>query len=66
MRHAGGFEVAELDINYSYPRFVLFQRGESGDREAAGLFPGFAFKEDEYIRRPSPRDFFYLVYRGSE
>lgn len=61
MSHAGAVNVAQLDINYSYPRFVLFPKGASGEREAVSLFEGFKVEPGDYVREPSVRDFFYLV-----
>jgi hypothetical protein len=63
MHHAGAWDVAELDVNWSYPKFLLFRAGEAGALEAVGLFPGFAFRSDEYVRRPAPKDFFYVLRR---
>jgi hypothetical protein len=61
MQHAGASHVAQLDINWSYPRFVMFRRSSSGEYQGFGLFEGFAFQEHEYISRAATRDFFYLV-----
>jgi hypothetical protein len=62
MHHAGSADVAQLDVNWSYPKFVLFEPGEGGpDRKAVPLAQGFEHSEDEYIRKRSYRDFFYLV-----
>ncbi len=62
MHHAGAVDVAQLDVNWSYPKFVLFEPGEAGaDRKAVPLAEGFEFSENEYIRKRSYRDFFYLV-----
>lgn len=61
MLHAGGADVAQLDINYSYPRIVLFHQNPGESPRAEALFPGFKFKEDDYIDRSSPRDFFYFI-----
>lgn len=63
MRHAGAFDIAELDVNWSFPKFLVFHTGTSGRREAESLFPGFVFDKDEYIGKRSPKDFFYLVRR---
>jgi hypothetical protein len=63
MHHAGASEVAQLDVNWSYPRFMLFPRSADGRRHAQGLFPGFLFREADYVQRPSERDFFYLTRR---
>ncbi len=62
MRHAGAVDVAQLDVNWSYPKFVLFEPKEpGGPRKAVALASGFEFSEDEYIRKRARRDFFYLV-----
>jgi len=63
MHHAGASDVAQLDVNWSYPKFLLFPRDSDGRRRALGLFEGFVFRPDEYVTRPSTRDFFYLVRR---
>jgi hypothetical protein len=62
MHHAGAITVAQLDVNWSYPKFVLFQsKTPGGPRKAVPLASGFEFSEDEYIRQKARRDFFYLV-----
>ena len=63
MRHAGAWDVAQLDVNWSYPKFLVFRTAASGSIEAVGLFPGFVFERDEYVRRPAPKDFFYVLRR---
>ena len=63
MRAAGGWNVAQLDVNRSFPKFLLFPRDEAGNRHAASLFSGFMFDADEMIEEANPRDFFYLVRR---
>jgi hypothetical protein len=67
MKHAGATEVAQLDVNWSYPRFVLYQPREPGSKElvATALCPGFEFSEDEYVRQRADRDFFYLTRKPS-
>jgi hypothetical protein len=65
MSHAGGHHVAQLDVNWSFPRIVVFRRNSSGEREAAGLFSGFVFDPNEGLRKPSRRDFFYAVRHGA-
>jgi hypothetical protein len=65
MQRAGAANVAQLDVNWSYPKFLLFPADFEGKRHAATLFRGFLFHPDEYVRRPSPRDFFYLVRRSA-
>jgi hypothetical protein len=64
MRHAGAVTVAQLDVNFSYPKFVLFESQPPDiKRLAVALADGFEFSEDEFIRKSSPRDFFYIVPR---
>jgi hypothetical protein len=57
----GAFDVAQLDVNWSFPKFVTFPKNDSGQREPVSLFEGFEIEEGEYIREPSRRDFFYLI-----
>lgn len=62
MRHAGALTVAQLDINFSYPKFVTFRASRlSKLRFAVPLARGFEFSEHEYLRKPSYRDFFYVM-----
>jgi len=66
MRAAGGWNVAQLDVNQSFPKFLLFPRDESGKRHAASLFDGFLFERDEMLDDPTARDFFYVIRRQNE
>jgi hypothetical protein len=69
MRHVGAPVVVQMDVNWSYPKFVLFEpRPGAPERKAVALAPGFEFSEDEYIRSKARRDFFYVMRRdrGSE
>lgn len=62
MRHAGAVSVAQLDINFSYPKFVTFHESpEAQVKVAVPLAQGFEYSEDEYLRKPSQRDFFYVM-----
>jgi hypothetical protein len=62
MQHAGAVTVAQLDINYSYPKFVTFEKSpQSGQRIAIALASGFEFSENEFIRKGALRDFFYVM-----
>jgi hypothetical protein len=65
MSHAGAYNVAQLDVNYSYPKFLLYRSraGTQGELIAEPLAKGFEFTEDEYLRTRAPRDFFYLTRR---
>jgi hypothetical protein len=67
LRHAGAVDIAQLDVNWSYPKFVLFEPKEpGGPRKAVALASGFEFSEDEYIRKKSRRDFFYMVRKPAD
>lgn len=67
MQAAGGWNVAQLDINQSFPKFLLFPRDAQGVRHASSLFAGFLFEPDEMLDEPAERDFFYVVRRpGNE
>jgi hypothetical protein len=61
MRHAGAWNVAQLDINWSYPKFVVFSDGDGATLQAQSLIDGFLVRPEEYVKAPSTRDFFYLV-----
>jgi len=62
MRHAGAAFVAQLDVNWSYPKFLLYRQSpEDGSLQAEALASGFEFSPEEYLRRRSLRDFFYLT-----
>lgn len=63
MKHAGAAHVAQLDVNWSYPKFVLYEPSRSG-LVAKKLCEGFELSEVEYIRRPADRDFFYLTKKS--
>lgn len=64
MQHAGASNVAQLDVNWSYPKILVFPRAASGRRIAQSVFKGFVFRSDDYIARPAPRDFFYVIRRA--
>ncbi|MET0594266.1 MAG: phosphodiester glycosidase family protein [Polyangiaceae bacterium] len=66
MQHAGAANVAQLDINWSYPHIVTFEETKQGDPEAHLLFDGFAYEEGTYLKRPARRDFFYLTRQSVE
>jgi hypothetical protein len=70
MHHAGAVTVAQLDVNFSYPKFVTYEKRRGADGEtkriAVPLADGFEFSDDEYIRDPSRRDFFYLMPKDAD
>lgn len=63
MHHAGAADVAELDVNWAFPRFLVFRADAAGHLVAQSLFPGFVFEKDQYVGKRSQRDFFYVVRR---
>ena len=63
MKHVGAVSVVQLDVNWSYPHFVLFKRGSGGQREGQLLFDGFVYHKGEYTVNPTTRDFFYVTRR---
>lgn len=60
MAHAGARSVAQLDVNWSYPKFLVFER-EQTTLVARPLCPGFQFSEQDYVGVPARRDFFYVT-----
>lgn len=66
MLHAGATDVAQLDVNWSYPKFAVFPRDASGGLYAQTLFEGFPIERDYFLRKPYPRDFFYLTQTSSD
>jgi hypothetical protein len=67
MTAAGAFDVAQLDVNHSFPRFIFFDKkgAAEGAFVATGLVPGFTFNQGDYVRTPSFRDFFYVTRRST-
>jgi hypothetical protein len=63
MRHVGARTVAQLDVNFSFPKFVTFEPNAEQTRVAIALAEGFEFGEDEFIRARHARDFFYVTPR---
>ncbi|WP_437682681.1 hypothetical protein [Sorangium sp. So ce131] len=64
LRHAGAWDVAQLDVNWSYPKFLTYEPGEGGALKAVALASGFEFADDEYLGKRSLRDFFYLTRKS--
>jgi hypothetical protein len=61
MRHAGAHDVAQLDVNWTFPKFLTYQQRDGGPPRAEVLVEGFVYEPDEYVAKRSPRDFFYIV-----
>lgn len=61
MLAVGAATVAQLDINYSYPRFLVFGGSAEEPRVREGLIKDLKWKAEDYTVEPSTRDFFYVV-----
>jgi hypothetical protein len=63
MRAVGAEDAAQLDVNYSYPRFLFFDKaeGESPPKVGSALIPGIKYLRTEYVGGAEVRDFFYLT-----
>jgi len=62
IHHAGATDIAQLDVNWSYPKFVTFEPiGHTHVLHPVPLAPGFEFSDDEYLRKKEKRDFFYIL-----
>lgn len=67
MQFAGAANVAQLDVNFSYPKFLTVEKAEAAREGRApnwvvrAISKGFEYTEDDYIRKEMARDFFYLT-----
>ena len=67
LHHAGATDIAQLDVNWSYPKFVTFEPiGHTQVLHPVPLAPGFEFSDDEYLRKKEKRDFFYLLRKEAQ
>lgn len=67
LHHAGASDVAQLDVNWSYPKFVTFEPiGRTTVLHPVPLAPGFEYSDDEYLRKKEKRDFFYILRRDPD
>lgn len=64
MHFAGASTVAQLDVNWSFPKFVVYEPNAEGVLEATPLAEGFEFDKGEYLRRASLRDFFFITRKA--
>jgi hypothetical protein len=65
MRAAGAVDAAELDVNWSYTRFLLYAPAKPGEAPEVSetLVPKIKHAPRGYVVKASERDFFYLVRR---
>ncbi|MRG95575.1 phosphodiester glycosidase family protein [Polyangium spumosum] len=59
MKSAGAVSAAELDINWSYTRFLLYDRS-TPPAVVSTLIEKVEYTKSGYVTKPAPRDFFYL------
>jgi hypothetical protein len=66
MKAAGAVDAAELDINWSYTRFLFFGRPSPKEplQVVSTLIPKTKHAREGYVKTPSERDFFYLKRAG--
>ncbi len=70
MRAVGAENAAQLDVNYSYPRFLFYDRFDGASAApgatphvGSALIPGIKYQKSEYVGGSELRDFFYLTRR---
>ncbi len=63
MMAAGAHAVAELDVNFSYPRFLFYEKVHEGlpPMVTSTIIPHIDHLKYEYVSQSSTRDFFYLT-----
>ncbi len=68
MAHAGATNVAQLDVNFSYPRFLLYREAQAAESGllAEGAVKGLLYEDGEYLERASTRDFFYVTLKDTD
>ena len=62
LARAGAKTVMELDINASFPRFLMYAHDGDGVHVKEALMPA-KFSPGEYVAKPWYRDFFYVRRR---
>jgi hypothetical protein len=67
MQVVGAHDAAQLDVNYSYPRFVLFEQNPNGFPIATSpIVPDVKFSPTDYVVGAQQRDFFYLTRKKTQ
>ena len=64
LHHAGADCVAQLDVNFSYPKFFTYEKAPASDERKLVPVPltdNFEFTDGQYVHDKSQRDFFYLT-----
>ncbi len=64
MKAIGSVDAAQLDVNYSYPRFILYADGatpEAPPEASKSIIRDVKFRRGEYAVEPAERDFFYIM-----
>ena len=67
LARAGATEAIEMDVNYSFTRFVVYGRDAKGN--PVGRIPVLSklvFGPKDYWKNPAPRDFFYGHLRATK
>ena len=59
-------DAAQLDVNYIYPRFFLFEQEEAGPALTNPLVPDLKFRPGEYALTSQQRDFFYIARKNQK
>jgi len=62
LHSAGASVAAELDINWSYTRFLLYDK-KTPPEVVSTLVEKVEYTKNGYIERPAPRDFFYVTLK---
>ena len=60
MTAAGASDVAELDVNWSFPRFLFYKHGVAAPEVRESLIP-CTFRKNEHTGISYYRDYFYVV-----
>jgi hypothetical protein len=61
--YAGAWDVAELDVNAAFPRFLTYSHAKEHPTVKESLIPAL-YKPGEYATLSWYRDFFYLTRKG--
>lgn len=63
MRAVGADSAAQLDVNYSFPRFLFFDKpqGAALPQVSSPIIPGIKYQKTEYVGGSETRDFFYVT-----